>query len=495
MGEKGSLKNLYKSFRFFLANQKKKRKEKLLEKKQSKINIKTKDKVKLSFFVVLTGVAGFLSSFFPFSKEEKEEIKEINSFDDLNKAKKVIISIVNTVEKSNDIEKITKCKIELRNIEKAISKTNLILPQVADVKKDLGKANIKVAEKIEIINTTTKATEKTTNLIQEKIEKVNEELEDAKDKVNQIKAKLPEVTTKEELFDLKKEIEKLEDKFKNNELKEEDLKKLDQFLLLYNTEEIRMLKAKIEDKIKKVETIELDEQLSTSLQVKALAPEITKKEEEKKATSKDLNKKENGKDAEKEKKEQEEKKDIPESSLFLDLKMTTSIVSKQILGMENKVNQARKIINDKPIFFVRIRSMVSSTLRFCAGLSPLFFFKNKIVGTFTSAILLDNSIRSLRRGISDNKRNVSYIRTNGLELLLKEHKEIEQRTKEIFDDSFEQLTFFKTDFIHKHGRYINGNIELQNMMNEICNIEEYIMSKQDEYKKENERIKIKLKRY
>ena len=57
------------------------------------------------------------------------------------------------------------------------------------------------------------------------------------------------MTTKEELFDLKKEIEELEEKFKNNELKEEDIKKLDQFLLLYNTEEIRMLKTKIEDKI------------------------------------------------------------------------------------------------------------------------------------------------------------------------------------------------------------------------------------------------------
>ena len=89
----------------------------------------------------------------------------------------------------------------------------------------------------------------------------------------------------------------------------------------------------------------------------------------------------------------------------------------------------------------------------------------------------------------------SAIRTNGLELLLKEHKEIEQRTKEIFDDSLEQLIFFKRDFIHKYGRHINGNIELQNMMNEIYDIEEYIVSKQDEYKKENESIKIKLKRY
>ena len=41
---------------------------------------------------------------------------------------------------------------------------------------------------------------------------------------------------------------------------------------------------------------------------------------------------------------------------------------------------------------------------------------------------------------------------------------------------------------------INSNIELQNMMNEICDIEEYIISKQNEYKKKNERIKIKLKR-
>lgn len=494
MGEKGSLKNLYKSFRFFLLNQKKKRKEKMLLKKQSKINIKAKDKVKLSFFVVLTGIAGFLSSFFPFSRKEKEEIKEINSFDDLKKTRNIIINIVNTVEKSSDIEKITKCKMELNNIEKVINKTNFISDQVVDVKKDLGKANIKVIEKIEIINTITKTVEKAKILQQEKIEKVNEELKDTKDKVNQIKTKLPEVTNKEELFDLKKELEKLEEKFKKNELKEEDLKKLDQFLLLYNTEEIRMLKVKIEDKIKKIVTEESNEQVPIQIKVNAVVPEILKKEEEKKEQNKET-KKEIEKAKEKDKKEQEEKKEIPESSLSSDLRMTTTIISKQIIGMENRVNQARKLVNDKPIFFVRIGSMVSSTLRLCASISPFFFFKNKIVGTFTSALLLDNSIRSLRRGISDNKKNVSYIRTNGLELLLKEHKEIEQRTKEIFDDSLEQLTFFKTDFIHKYGRHINGNIELQNMMNEIFDIEEYIVSKQNEYKKENERIKIKLKRY
>jgi|GEM_PF-2934633 len=494
MGEKGSLKNLYKSFRFFLINQKKKRKEKLLEKKQSRINIKPKDKVKLSFFVVLTAVFGFLSSLFLFSRKEKDEIKEINNFEDLNKTKNTIMNIVNTVQKSNDIDKITECKMKLNNIEKVINKSELFLPQVVDVKKDLEKANKKVIEKLEIVKINKKNTDKLQVLNQEKIEKINQELRDTKDKVNQIKTKLPEANNKEELFDLKKEVEKLEEKFKKDELKEEDLKKLDQFLLLYNTEEIRMLKSKIEDKIKKVATKELNEELSIQEKVNAAVPEILKNEEDKKE-QKTENKKEIEKNQEKEKKEQEEKKNIPESSLSLDFKMATTIISKQIMSMENKVNQARKSVSNKPIFFVRIRSMVSNTLRLCASISPFFFFKNKIVGTFTSAVLLDNSIRSLRRSISDNKKNVSYIRTNGLELLLKEHKEIEQRTKRIFDDSLEQLTFFKTDFIYKYGRHINGNIELENMMNEICDIEEYIISKQSEYKKENERIKIKLKRY
>lgn len=493
MGEKGSLKNLYKSFRFFLINQKKKRKEKLLEKKRSKINIKPKDKVKLSFFVVLTAFFGFLGSFFSFSRKEKEEIKEINNSDDLNKTKKIIMNIVNTAQKTNDIDKITECKMKLNNIEKVINKSELFLPQVADVKKDLEKANKKVTEKIEIVEINKKNTDKLQVLNQEKIEKINQELKDTKEKVNQIKTKLPEVNNTEELFDLKKEVEKLEEKFKKDELKEEDLKKLDQFLLLYNTEEIRMLKSKIDDKIEKVATKELNEELATQEKVNPAISEILEKEEIKEQQTE--KKKEIEKKQEQEKKDQEEKKDIPESSLSLDFKMATIIVSKQITGMENKVNQARKSVSNKPIFFEKIRSMVSNTLRFCASISPLFFFKNKIVGTFISAVLLDNSIRSLRRSISDNKKNVSYIRTNGLELLLKEHKEIEQRTKQIFDDSLNQLTFFKTDFIHKYGQHINGNIELENMMNEICDIEEYIISKQNEYKKENERIKIKLKRY
>ncbi len=497
MGEKGSLKNLYKSFRFFLANQKKKQKEKLSKKKPAKANIKINQKVKLSFFVVLTAIFGFFGSFLSFTKKEDEEIKEINNLDDLSKVKTIVVNIVNTIEKTNSIENINKCKTKLTNIEKVITNTFLVSTQVEVLKKEVKTANTKAEEKIDIIKTKEETVKKIEIIKQEKIEKVNKELKETKEKVNEIKNKLPEVVSKDQLFDLKKEVEKLEEKFKKNELKEEDIKKLDQFLLLYNTEEIRMLKTKIDDKLKKVVADEIKEETIIPIVVGVSASEVIDKPkeiiEETKEENKEVNKKEQVK--EKDNKEEEEKKDIPESSISLDIKMTTAIISKQIIGMENRVNEARRVINNKPFFFIRIRSMVSNTLRLCASISPFFFFKNKVVGTFTSAILLDNSIRGLRRSISDNKRNVSYIRTNGLELLLKEHKEIEQRTKETFDDSLEQLTFFKMDFINKYGMHINNNIELKNMMNEICDIEEYIMSKQDEYKKQNERIKIKLKRY
>jgi hypothetical protein len=74
----------------------------------------------------------------------------------------------------------------------------------------------------------------------------------------------------------------------------------------------------------------------------------------------------------------------------------------------------------------------------------------------------------------------------------KEVKEVEDRTRYVFDDSFYQLSLFKNEFIKKYGIYINSNYEIKEMFENILEIEDYIVSKQEEYEKENNKVKRKL---
>lgn len=505
MGEKGSLKNLYKSFRFFLANIKKMKKKEMLEKNKNKTSIKLKDRFRLSFFIVLTSIFGFLVSFLSSPKKEIRTVEEVKDENDLIKVKRFAIEVVNIIQNTKSITTINNCKVEITKTLENVNKAGLVGITVSAIKRDLEKADLKADKQIEIIKDNSLKKEEKKVLDIKKIEKLNNELKETKKQVDQIKIKLPEVVLKNELEDIKELIIKLEKKLKNDEFNNEDLKKLDQFLLLYNTEELRILKVKVDEKLNKVikETFKQDSITSNNVVIDALETKKkndlleenikqTKKEIEKKAVSKEK------KDETKEKKNSfniEKKAEQLDNDLIADLKTTTSIVNKQIMAMEYKANEILKIRHNQPLFFIKIRHAVSNTLRLCAGISPFFFFRNKVVGGFTSSILLNNSIRSMRRSLTDDRRLISYIRTNGLELLIKEHSEIERRTKDMFDDSYKQLNFFKSDFIKKYGLYIDSNIELTNMMNEIYSIEEYIINKQEEFRKENEHIKIKMKRF
>ncbi len=507
MGEKGSLKNLYKSFRFFLANIEKKKKKEILEKKKNKTSIKLKDKFKLSFFIVITSIFGFLVSFLTSPKKEITMVEEVKDENDLIKVKRFAIEVVNIIQNTKSITTINNCKVEITKTLEKVSKAGLVGITVSAVKWDLEKADLKADKKIEIIKENSLKEEEKKVIDIKKIEKLNSELKETREQVDQIKIKLPDVILKNELEDIKEVIIKLEKKLKSDEFDNEDLKKLDQFLLLYNTEELRILKVKVDEKLNRVikETFKQDSITSNNIVIDAL--EIEKKnhlsEENIRQTKKEkeLEKKAVLKEKKEELKEKknffniEKKVEQLDNDLIADLKTTTSIVNKQIIAMEYKANEILKIRHNKPLFFIKIRHSVSNALRLCAGISPFFFFRNKVVGGFTSSILLNNSIRSMRRSLTDDRRSISYIKTNGLELLIKEHSEIERRTKDMFNDSYKQLNVFKSDFIKKYGLYINGNIELTNMMREIYSIEEYIVNKQEEFKKENEHIKIKMKKF
>jgi hypothetical protein len=488
MGEKGSLKNLYKSFRIFLMNIKKNKKEKNNKNNSKKIVKKVNTKIKFSFSIVITIFLGFLASLLKPIKQ-MPQIKVIKTNEDLDKTIQVVADIIKTVDGSKDIVVIKKCKEKIASIKKIVDETPISIPAISVLKDNLKSADIKATDKIELLKEEPKEEEKIKEVKRQKeqqIKKSNEKLTEIKEDIKEIEQKLTLSVTEEDVFDLKKELEKLEEKFKNDNLKDEDIKKLDQFLLLYNTEEIKKLKSKIEQKLQNLKEIKEQSLIEMDENIDAKKMNDGKIEE--------------GKQDNKVKEKKDEKKEEVKETIFnpfsSDLKLANITINKQILVWEHKVSMLRKI-EDKPVFFTKIGQMVSNVFKLCINIPPFGFFKNRVVGTFMSTILVNNSIRSLRRSISNNKKDIYYLRMNKFDLFLKEQKEIEARTRDILDDSMSQLNVFKNEFINKYNSYLDSNIAVKKMMIEIEQIEEYIISKQEQYKEINQTIKtkLKLKRY
>ena len=142
MGEKGSLKNLYKSFRFFLANIRRKKKKEILEKKKNKTITKLNDKFKLSFFIVLTSIFGFLISFFTSPKKEMRIIEEIKDENDLINVKRFVIEVVNIIQNTKNIDTIKNCKTEINKTLEKVNNAGLSGITVSVIKKDLETADL-----------------------------------------------------------------------------------------------------------------------------------------------------------------------------------------------------------------------------------------------------------------------------------------------------------------------------------------------------------------
>ena len=503
MGEKGSLKNLYKDLKMRLEFRKKeKNKEKKFQKDKSIINLNVK--AKFSFFLALKLMFGLFIELF--STSQKKDSKRINIIvKDSVKLEEKIDEIIAEVSKidskvelnryQEEISKIETAYIkENKNvstsIEKKIESTN-IEKKIADVKKVIEKKQVtQLNHSVEVV--------KENKIIEEKKINLNDDLKLNKDEIKKLNKKYDEILEDkdnnklEELLELQKVVNELKRiiDLRENDFSLDDLKNIDDYLRINNNDELEKLREKIENKIKQIKEpiiIPIDIIKENNEEAKLKFQENTL--EKSNVTSDNNPKSKQILELKKEEEKLKEQKRKIDNSLKDDLIMSTSVINHQIVVMEKSVKEARKVLNNKPSLFKKISHLASNTIKICASVSPLFFFKNKGVGLFTSSILLNNSIRSLRRSISNKTKSIEYIRTNGLSEIINEHQELEIKTKRILDDSLEQILSFKDQFTSNYGNYINFNQDVRDIYIQIEEIENYILTQQLKFEKDNNKVK------
>lgn len=131
-----------------------------------------------------------------------------------------------------------------------------------------------------------------------------------------------------------------------------------------------------------------------------------------------------------------------------------------------------------------IKNFLGGTIRIAFSLFPLAYMKNKKIGFLTSAILVNNNIRTMRNAI--NMMSIPYIEYEKLAEMLRKGKDEIKMSKMVCYNSLEQLHFLREEFILKTQDKQNEEILL--IIKQMSQLEKMIESRAIELDKNQEKI-------
>lgn len=200
------------------------------------------------------------------------------------------------------------------------------------------------------------------------------------------------------------------------------------------------------------------------------------------------------------KQDNEEKKKAPvnlEEKPKKENKVDLETIKAQELVVENIIEQNRyleeyfqkitKATNRKKTLFSSLLNFSKSIVNFAVSLFPISLFKNKLLGSLVSTIMLNNSIKTMRKMV-DPSLEMKY-------LLLEEYKNHQQMVIDIYkisNNSLMELAVLKKQLIS----FYNSN-EAKLLLEQITTIEESIIKQLELLKLKDKKISkvlVKIKK-
>ena len=445
MGEKGSIKNLYKSWRIFLEEQKKKKN------KTSKVKVFI-----VTFFTFL------LSPFFFSKKEYKKSVKQIDlliSEIDKEENPEILNELKNILktEKEKVLEIDSKNNKRIKLIEKAESKIDEKLEKINEIKVE--EQTIETNPIMIPINDfeDTKIIQKQASVIKDP--DVLEFLNYMKLEINTIEYKLKGELNLFQLKYIKTRITEL-----NN--------KIDNFKSNYDFKSIKKLYEN-KDKYKILENNEKLESLYKICESKL--EELNNKEE---------------------KKEKKNKKIKQENINLEEIKKINEYLDKQIKKQDLEISKLKLIISKtekklkRGTILTNIKNMLGNTMKICLGLLPLSIFKNKLVAGLVSSFMLNNTVRGIRNLINEEQIEYAKLLSN-----INNQKDLIFHTRLVYEDALTQIEFLKYDLLSRFSF-----TDLKDIFHKLYEIGEELKKKnkmlsdleielEEEYDKTREKVK------
>ena len=431
MGEKGNIKNLYKSWKLFLEEKKKKKEEQ--SKKASKVKVFV-----VTFFTFLLN-----PFFFGSKKEYKKSIKQIdiliseidkeNNKEILEELKNVLKSEKDKVQVSDLIDSKKNKKIKLiekaenkieRKLEKIVLENKVIKEETKkelDVKTEesinVDEQKIIVGESVPFCEIKSEYGIQNTKVIQKQASIVKEP--DILDFLNYMKL---EINTIE--YKLKGDLNLFGLKYIKSRITELNNKR-ENFRSNYDFKSIKRL---YENK-DKYKILESNEKLESLYKICESKIQMLNEEKE-------------------EKKEKKNKKTKQENINIVEIKNINEYLDKQMKKQDLEISKLKLIIAKterklkRTTIITNIKNMLVTSTKICLGLVPLSLFKNRLVAGLVSSFMFNNSIRGIRNLINEERIEYAKLLSN-----INNQKDLIFHTRLVYEDALTQIEFLKYDLL------------------------------------------------
>lgn len=186
-----------------------------------------------------------------------------------------------------------------------------------------------------------------------------------------------------------------------------------------------------------------------------------------------------------------EKKD---NNKLLELMLADKIIYNNIVKEKRKIARFNRLVSNMNIrqkrhnIFYYTKNLVSSIVNFSLSLFPLSLFKNKIFGGLVSGIMLNNSLRSVRKVLKPDIE-ISYIYTNFEKEIISTSNYLNKMIS-ICDDSLKQIEDIRNTLYINYGNDISYNSSLSSYIEDLSKIESKIKYEQMTILGMNEDLKI-----
>lgn len=406
---------------------------------------------------------------------EKEivELKANNQFDGEIKSKiKACENRIKTV-KAKELTREEQVKQPAHQKPKLETKLN-----ISNQKKDLAvkKESVKVNKNLSNLNRRKKGVY--TPVLEIKV--INKEIKDYDKKLKEINNKIKSTTDYNNLYELEFTIKQLKIRFndllnKYNNLKELpgfdnleniiDIKDIDIFNLRFNANSIDL-------KIKECNAY-LDS-------VEARRKEILNKKEDKVVKEKEIKKEEKSKEKKKEVKKEEKKVDqkILEINLANKIILDRLATEKRNIAKFNRSISKMGVKRKKRSIFYYTKNILSSVVNLSFSLFPISFFKNRFIGGLTSGIMINNSLRSIKRVLTPDVETV-YILYSDFEKELNQTSDYLNNISYVCSDSLKQINEIRNTIYMQYGNDLEYSTVLEDYIKDLDNIESQILKERE----------------
>ena len=309
---------------------------------------------------------------------------------------------------------------------------------------------------------------------------LNSDLKKCDKELKQLGSKIRNESNYNNLYEYEFQLKQLKIRLDNLLNKHSNLKTLPEFQLIKDNiyiTEIDIYNLRNNDKGIK-QTIVLCGQLLDNIEIKKQELfNIDKSKDIKKDISKNKAEKKETEDKSTKENEKEEKSKYA----ILEVMIASRIISDNINKEKKKIEKFNRSISKlspkqkRHSIFYYSKNIVSSVINFGLSLFPISFFRNKLLGLVTSGILINNSLRNVRKVLNPNEQ-IDYLDLEG------QLNSVSHQINHILftcDDSLRQIENIRQSLHGIYGNDIEYQIPLQKYLQDLSVVEQQILAKRE----------------